>query len=901
MTVRNLEIALSARSIALVGASERPGSVGRVVLENVLKAGFAGAIYPVNLKYQSVLGRPCFRTVADLPEAPDLAVLMTPPSTIPRLIGELGARGTKLGVVITAGVDQASGLRQQMLDAAQPHLLRIIGPNTIGLLAPHLGLNASFAHIAPTPGRIGLISQSGAIVSSVVDWAAAEGIGFSSVISLGDMADVDAGDALNLLAADEKTSAILMYLESIPAARKFMSAARAAARTKPLIAVKPGRHLQAAKAALTHTGALAGADRVVDAALRRAGIIRVNDLDDLFNAAEVTARYAPLRRGRVGIVTNGGGAGVLAVDQLLDAGCEIAELSPSTLTALDAALPANWSRANPVDIIGDAPPQRYGDALLAVAADPAVDVVLVMNCPTAIADPLAAARAVADLTQRGLIGGKPVLSCWLGKQAAEPARAVLQQVGVGTFDTPTQAAAALSLLTRWYRLRSSLERVPSVLEGARADAQAARAILTGAATEQRHVLTESEAKGVLRCYGINAPETVSADNEDGVAAAAARLLTEWPAVVVKMASKAVSHKSDSGGVVLDLRDTESARTAAAGIRQRFAVRYPDTALDGFAVQPMISRPDAFELICGVSIDAAFGPVIVVGAGGTAVEVLDDTATGLVPLDEALAGDLVDQTRIGRLLRGHRNRKPADRTAIINVLLALSRMAVELPMLRAIDINPLLVDSEGAIALDARIEIEPAEIARDGINPRLALHPYPQGWDDRVETGLGPLVVRPIRPTDAALYPRFLERMTPEDMRLRFLTAKRSLSRDELVRLTQLDYDRDIAFVALERDGALAGIARYASDPDRQRAEFGILVRSDLAGNGLGRALMGRLIAYAQAQGLGELFGLILPDNRAMLALCDELGFSVGTTTDAGLRRATLVLEPRPQTGPSDRT
>ena len=451
MTIRNLERALAPRSVAVIGASNREGAVGYVVLNNILKGGFVGQVYPVNVKYDEVLGLKCYRHIAQMPEAPDLAVIMTPPDTVVDIVAELGKRGTKVAVVLTAGLD--TEMRRHMLEAARPHLLRIIGPNTIGLLAPHVSLNASFTHIAPAAGKLGLISQSGAIVSSVIDWAAAEGIGFSHVFSLGDMADVDVGDCINMLADDDETTAILMYLESVPAARKFMSAARSAARVKPIIAVKPGRHAEAAKAALTHTGALAGADRVIDAALRRAGVIRVADLDDLFNAAEVTARFQPLERGRIAIVTNGGGAGVLAIDQLLDQGCELATLTPATMAALDAALPATWSRSNPVDIIGDAPPARYRAAVEAVAADPGVDALLVMNCPTALASPVDAAAAVASLVSNGLVNGKPILASWLGKQAAEPARDVLRRAGVASFDSPAPAAEAVALLTRWSSLR----------------------------------------------------------------------------------------------------------------------------------------------------------------------------------------------------------------------------------------------------------------------------------------------------------------------------------------------------------------------------------------------------------------------------------------------------------------
>ena len=895
MTIRNLDATLNPRSIALVGASSRAGSVGKVVLDNVLGGGFAGTVYPVNPKYDDLDGLRCYRRIADLPEAPDLAIIMTPPQTVPSLVGELAARGTKAAVVITAGVGTDGGLRQAMLDAAAPHMLRIIGPNTIGLLAPHSKLNASFVHIAPSAGRLGLISQSGAIVSSVIDWAAAEGIGFSQVYSLGDMADVDVGDCLNVLAADPHTSAILMYLESIPAARKFMSAARAAARIKPVIVVKPGRHEAAAKAAATHTGALAGADRVVDAALRRAGIIRVNDLDDLFNAAEITARYAPLSRGRVAIVTNGGGAGVLAVDQLIDLNCTLATLSPVTTASLDAALPATWSHSNPVDIIGDAPPNRYRAAIEAVAADPGVDAILVMNCPTALANPLDAALGVAALAEHGLVHGKPLVACWLGKHAAAPARVALQQAGIGSFDTPAQAAEAVALLTRWSELRAQLERVPPSHAEMPVNRGAADEVLKAVAAEGRSLLTEWEAKAVLKAYGVPVPETIFAATAEAVEAAARELLAMSPALVVKMASKAVSHKSDIGGVVLNLADAAAARGAAEEIGRRFAAAFPGVDLDGFTVQPMVRRSHAEELLAGLSTDPIFGPVIVFGAGGTGVEVVDDTATGLAPLDDVLAGDLIDRTRVSRLLAGYRDRRPADRAAIIQTLRALSQIAVECPMVRSIDINPLLADADGVIALDARIEIDPARVNISAPNPELAIRPYPSGWSAEASVHGLALTLRPIRPEDAELYPRYLERMDPEDMRMRFLIPLRTLTRDTLIRLTQLDYDRDIAFVALEMaTGELAGIARYSAEPDGETAEFGILIRSDLKGRGIGRILMTRLIDYAHAEGIGEIDGFVLSENEAMLDFCRTLGFTIaGAPGDPAMKQVRLTIGAEP--------
>ncbi|MGB3900016.1 MAG: bifunctional acetate--CoA ligase family protein/GNAT family N-acetyltransferase [Mesorhizobium sp.] len=891
MTIRNLDHAVHPRSVAVFGASPRAGTVGGILIRNIVEGGFGGEVWPVNPKHGEIDGRRCYARAQDLPGAPDLAVIATPPHTVPGIVADLGARGCRAAVVVTAGLTRESGLRQAMLDAAKPHLFRIIGPNTVGLMLPRLKLNASFAHMAAKPGNIALLSQSGAIATSLVDWAADNDVGFSHIVSLGDMADVDVADWLDLLAGDAGTRAIVMYLESVTNPRKFMSAARAAARIKPVVAVKAGRHELAAKAAATHTGALSGSDRVVDAALSRAGILRVEGLAELFASAEIMSRFPPLERARVGVVTNGGGAGVLAVDELAGTTASLAELSQATIERLDAGLPPTWSRANPVDIIGDAPAARYRSAIEIVAADPGVDTVMVFNCPTGLASPADSATAVAALASDGRIGGKPVLTCWLGEHTARTARRVLQNAGLASFETPADAVRAISYLANWSRVQKALARVPSNRsEDVAADRKIVQDIFRAAAAEGRQMLTEPEAKAVVAAYGIAVPETVIARSPAQARQAAARLLGKWPAVVVKLLSKVVTHKSDIGGVVLGIETAERAGEAASAIESRVRARAPDADIEGYAVQPMVVRKHAHELILGMSRDPIFGPAILFGAGGTAVEVVNDTAVALPPLDDVLAGDLIERTRMGRLLAGFRDRPAADREAIAAALNGLSQMVVDFPCIAAVDINPLLADADGIVALDARIEIDPEAVEQAGPNPALVIRPYPAEWERDIAVGAAQYRIRPIKPADIGLYPDFLAKIAPEDIRLRFLAPRKKFPDEMLKRLTQLDYDRDMAFVVLEGSGALAGVARLSCDPDRSLGEYALLVRTDLQGQGLGWALLQQVVDYAKAEGIGRIEGMVLSENEAMLRMCKEFGFAITHQTDQpGLALVALDL------------
>ncbi|SME94798.1 acetyltransferase [Tistlia consotensis] len=885
MSVRNLDRLFKPTSLALIGASKRPDSVGRVVARNLFNGGFDGPIMPVHPKHPAIEGTLAYPSVADLPIAPDLAVICTPPDSVPELVAELGARGTRAAVVITAGFGEGgneagAARRQRLLDAARPHTLRIVGPNCVGVLLPRLGIDASFSHIAAAPGDLAFLTQSGAMVTAMLDWAAPRGIGFSQVVSLGDMTDVDFGDLLDYLAVDPGTRAILLYVEGVTNARKFMSACRAASRAKPVIVIKGGRHAEGAKAASSHTGALAGSDAVYEAAFRRAGALRVQTLEELFDAAETLATASPARRGaadRLAILTNGGGPGVLATDALIDQGGRLAELAPETIATLDAALPATWSRGNPVDIIGDAPGSRYSAALEALLADPGVDAVLVMNCPTAVADPGEAAGAVIETVQaaRAREIRRPVFTNWLGDPAAQASRRLFAANRLPTYDTPERAIRAVMHLVRYRRGQEELlETVPSIPEGHQPDTQGAREILRRAQDEQRTWLTEPEAKRILECYGIPTVRTRTAATVDEAVQVAGEL--GYP-VALKILSPDITHKSDIGGVALDLESEADLRTHGEAILRRAREAKPDARIDGFSVQEMCRRPGAIELILGLVEDHQFGPAVLFGQGGTAVEVVKDKAIGLPPLNLRLARSLMAETRIYRLLSGYRDTPPADLEAIALALVRLSELAAELAEVAEVDINPLLADSKGVIALDARVKVKPKEAVDPTVSPaaRLAIRPYPKALEQEGTLLDGTTVkIRPVKPEDEPAVQELYRHLTPEDMRLRFFAPKAEIGHESAARMTQIDYDREMALVGLFPDepGQIFGLARIAADPDGRTAEYAVAVRSAIKGRGLGFLLMRRILDYAQRRGIKEVHGDVLTENRRMLQICGELGF-----------------------------
>ncbi len=801
MSVRNLEHLFRPRSIAVIGASGAPRSVGATVLHNLVEGKFAGAIMPVNPKHDELDGIKVYPTVASLPTVPELAVICTPPATVPTLISQLGDRGSKAAIVITAGLgrdkdSQGRTLKEAMLAAAKPHLLRILGPNCVGLLVPGLGLNASFAHTNALPGKIAFVSQSGALVTAVLDWAKSRGIGFSKFISLGDSADVDVGDVLDYLGSDAETHAILLYLESITAARKFMSAARAAARNKPVIVVKAGRMSEGAKAAASHTGALAGLDDVYDAAIRRAGMLRVDTTEDLFNAVETLARARPLHGDRLTILTNGGGPGVMATDALIAGKGLLAELAPETLHKLDAVLPATWSRGNPVDIIGDAPTERYVQALQILFEDPQSDAVLFIHAPTAIVESSEIATAVAPAIEKA---SRNVLACWMGGDAVGQARAIFSQACIPTYDTPEEAVHAFLQVVQYRRNQDLLMEVPPSRSSEFVhDREKAQAVVASAVAEGRSMLSEPEAKTVLAAYRIPVVDTRIARTIEEAVKVASEI--GFP-LALKILSPDISHKSDVGGVALDLENARALGEAAKAMLRRLHEYQPNARLQGFTVQSMARRPNAQELIVGTTTDAVFGPVILFGQGGTLVEVTADRAVGLPPLNMVLARELMSRTRISKLLAGYRDRPPADIAAIGRTLIQVSHLIADIPQIVELDINPLLADDQGVLALDARMRVEGKDSS--GVD-RFAIRPYPEELEEWIEWQGRQVLLRPIEPEDGTQHLEFFNALDPDDVRYRVFMPMRELQRHQLARLTQIDYDREMAFMATcERQNPVA--------------------------------------------------------------------------------------------------
>ncbi len=867
------------RSIAVIGATEKEGAVGRTLLWNLISNPFGGPVYPITPTHRHVLGIRAYSTVAEVPDPIDLAVVVTPAPTVPDIISECVAAGVKSAIVISAGFKEAGPagveLERQILERARGRM-RLIGPNCLGVMRPVTHLNATFAGAMARAGKVGFISQSGALLTAVLDWSLRENVGFSAFVSLGSMLDVGWGDLIDYLGDDPHTESIVIYMESVGDARAFISAAREVALTKPIIIIKAGRTAAAAKAAASHTGALAGSDDVLEAALRRCGVLRANSISELFYMAEVLAKQPRPSGPRLSIVTNAGGPGVLATDALIALGGELAELAPQTLEALDKVLPAHWSHGNPIDILGDADPQRYAKALEIAVKDPGTDGLLVVLTPQAMTDPTETAEC---LKRFAATPGKPVLASWMGGTGIVPGEAILSRANIPTFAHPDTAARTFTLMWRYtYNLRGLYE-TPMVVQDAPARASAEHMILQARESE-RTLLSEFESKQLLAAYGIpTVPTRLAASADEAVTAAEA---AGYP-VVLKLHSHTITHKTDVGGVKLDLRDAGAVREAYRAIQEgaRGPLEAAGKPFLGVSVQPMV-KLEGYELIVGSSIDAQFGPVLLFGGGGQLVEVYRDRALALPPLNTTLAQRMMEQTLIYKALKGVRGRSPVDLAALAQLLVQFSQLVVEQRWIKEIDINPLLAGPRGLIALDARVVLHDPALAEADL-PRLAIRPYPvqyaSSWTSK--SGL-PVTIRPIRPEDEPLMVAFHASLSEESVYMRyfqFIQYDQRIAHKRLTRICFIDYQREMALVAEHTDPSsgersILAVGRLSKLHMTPEAEFALLVTDACHRQGFGEELLRRLVRIARDEKLQRITATILSENVAMQHVARDAGFKL---------------------------
>jgi acetyltransferase len=865
---------------------------------NLVTSPFGGTVYPVNPKRPSVLGVKAYASVSDIPDEVDLAVIVTPAPSVPAIIRECGENGVSGAVVISAGFreigPEGAELERQLLLEAQTAGIRVIGPNCLGVMSPRSGLNATFATGIARPGSVGFISQSGALCTAVLDWSLKEMVGFSAFISIGSMVDVGWGDLIYHLGNDPKTRSIVIYMESIGNARSFLSAAREVALNKPIIVIKPGRTAAAAKAAASHTGSLTGSDEVLDAAFRRSGVLRVNNIADLFYMAEVLSKQPSPRGPRLTIVTNAGGPGVLAADALIMGGGELAELTPATMEAYNALLPAAWSHSNPVDIIGDASPDRYAKALQIAANDPNSDGMLVILTPQAMTDPTQTAEQLKPHAKQE---GKPVLASWMGGVDVAAGEAILNRANIPTFPYPDTAARAFNYMWKYSYNLKSLYETPSIAEESAdwtPDRTRVEQIVQQARGEGRTILTEFESKQVLSAYGIPTAQTIIAADAESAVAAAGQI--GYP-VVLKLYSQTVSHKTDAGGVQLNLGDAEAVKRAFEAIHTSVTAKLGAGHFQGVTVQPMIEWKDAYELIVGASLDPQFGPVLLFGAGGQLVEVFKDRALALPPLNTTLARRMMEQTLIYKALQGVRGRQPVDLAALEVLMVHFSSLVAEQRWIQEIDINPLLASPDGLIALDARVVVHGPAVTREQI-PQTAVRAYPSRYVSpwTMKDG-GHVTIRPIRPEDEPLMVRFHETLSERSVYLRYfhlMNLEQRTTHERLTRICFIDYDREMALVAVRRnpetgESEILGVGRLMKIHGTPEAEIAVLISDHWQGRGLGKELLSRLLVVAADDKLAHVVADILPDNRGVMRILDKLGFSLKHSLDDDVVHAEFKL------------
>jgi acetyltransferase len=858
----------------------------------MLQSGFQGVLYPINSSRPEVQGCKAYASIAQITEPVELAVIATPPQSVPDIIEECGKHNVKAAIIITAGFGEAGeegkALERAVLENAQRYGIRLIGPNCLGVMRPDIGLNATFNKGSAIAGNLAFVSQSGALCTAILDWAQSNDVGFSSVISMGSSVDVDFGEILDYLISDVKTQSILLYIEGIHDARGFMSAIRAAARVKPVILVKVGRHPAGSKAAMSHTASLVGSDDAFEAAVKRAGVVRVKSITQLFSAAKALSCGFHPTGNRLAIVTNGGGPGVMATDCAADLGLVMATLSDETIARLNQVLPPTWSHGNPIDIIGDAQADRYHHAVQACLEDPNVDGVLTILTPQAMTKPLEAAKVVIELSNQY---SKPLLTSWMGGEQVTESRAAFKLSKKPTFRTPEPAVEVFSFLSAYHKNQKLLMQMPGPLSHhLEPDVEGARMIIEGALQERRKVLSEMESKALLSAFHIPVAQTMVAHSPNEALLIAQQM--GFP-VAMKVNSPNITHKTDAGGVLLNLGNAQAVRGAYHEIIDSVKLNRPDAFVDGISIQPMIVKPNGRELMVGVTNDPVFGPVITFGAGGTTVEIMGDRSVTLPPLNSFLVKDLIQGTHVSKMLGAFRHMPPADMDALESVLLRVSEMVCELPMLMEMDINPLILDEHGVLAADARVVVELRQPSADRY-AHMAIYPYPTHLVSNWQLADGTdVLIRPIRPEDAVLTQEFVHNLSEESRYSRFMNSVQELSESMLVRFTQIDYSREMALLAVteEQDKEIElGVTRFAINPDGESCEFALVVADCMRGKGLGNKLMTALMDAARSKGLKSMEGEVLKDNASMLKLMKRLGFSVETSTeDDGIKIVRKVL------------
>jgi acetyltransferase len=892
-----LEAIFAPKNVAVIGATEKEGSVGRTILWNLISSPFGGAVFPINPKRSSLLGIKAYPSIRDVPDTVDLAVIVTPSTVIPDLIAECGEMGVKGAIVISAGFKEIGPegveLERRLLENARKYKMRVVGPNCLGVMSPVSGINATFAAGMARKGKVAFISQSGALCTSVLDWSFKENVGFSHFVSVGSMLDVDWGDLIYYLGDDPHTESIVIYMETIGDARSFLSAAREVALTKPIIVIKPGRTEGAAKAAASHTGSLTGSDEVLDVAFRRAGVLRVNNISEIFSMAEVLGKQPRPKGPRLTILTNAGGPGVLATDTLLTTGGELAEVSQETMDKLSEFLPSAWSHNNPIDIIGDASPERYAKSLEVAAQDDNSDGLLVILTPQAMTDPTATAEALKSYAKSY---DKPILASWSGGLEVAAGESILNKAGIPTFQYPDEAARAFTYMWQSTHALKTLYETPSVPmdeAGGGPDREKARHIIETARKEGRTLLTEVESKELLGAYGIPVTPMLIAESAEETAEKSKQL--GFP-VVIKIHSETITHKTDVGGVKLNIKDEEAAKTAYEEIKESVTRLAGAEHFLGVTIQPMI-KLEGYEIIVGSSIDPQFGPVLLFGMGGQLVEVFKDRALSLPPLNTTLARRMMERTKIFHALKGVRGRKPVDLAELEKLMVRFSQLVVEQPWIAELDINPLIASPNGLLALDGRVLLHDLHLGEDEL-PRLAIRPYPYKYVGNWTMRDGrEVTIRPIRAEDEHLMYKFHETLSDRSVYLRYLSPmvlSERVTHERLARMTHNDYDREIALVIEgedEGENSIFGVARLSKfRGENEEARFTMLVNDKFQGQGLGKELLKRLLDVARTEKIKRVIAIISPENEAMQKLCRELGFSsMQTDAESGMIKAEISL------------